>query len=101
MKVLLFILLFTTAYRISSYCPNDTFSSAADDKCYFIPRDSVQFKLAEMNCIDQNANLASISNAFDNMNLTGKNYGMGNFISRDAQICAACIMRVPVIYLMV
>ena len=101
MKVLLFILLFTIAYRISADCPNGTFSSATGDKCYFIPNNYVQFKLAEMNCIDQNANLASISNAFDNMNLTGNNYGMGIFIHRDAQICVACIMRVPVIYIMV
>jgi hypothetical protein len=75
MKVLLFILLFTTAYRISADCPNGTFSSAAGDKCYFIPNGTKQFILAELNCKQQNGDLASISNAFDNMALTGKNYG--------------------------
>ena len=100
MKVLLFILLFTTAYRISADCPNGTFSSAAGDKCYFIPKDSRQFIQAEMNCIDRNANLASISNAFDNMNLTGNNYGRGIFYTLNL-LSTACIMRVPVIYLMV
>ena len=73
MNVLLFILLFTIAYRI--YCLNGTFSNVTGEKCYFIPSDINQFILAEMNCQYQNGNLASISNALDNMNLTGNNYG--------------------------
>jgi hypothetical protein len=89
MKVLLFTLLFTTAYRISANCPDGTFSSATGNKCYFIPKGSEQFMWAEMNCIDQNANLASISNVFDNMNLTGKNYGRGIFYIQRCSIFSA------------
>jgi hypothetical protein len=63
------------SYRIYAGCPNGTFSNVAGDKCYFILNDTQQFISAEMNCQDQNGDLASILNALDNMNLTGKNYG--------------------------
>ena len=75
MKALPLVLLFTFAYRIYADCPNGTFPNASGGKCYFIPHDSENFILAEMNCQEQNGDLASISNAFDNTILTGKNYG--------------------------
>ena len=74
MKYLL-VLFFAIIYKIDASCPNGTFPNVAQDKCYFIPNDSENFILAEMNCQEQNGDLASISNAFDNTILTGKNYG--------------------------
>ena len=85
MKYLL-VLFFAILYEIYASCPNGTFPNVAGDKCYFILKDSRQFIQAEMNCIDQNANLASISNAFDNMNLTGNNYGRGYFLYAEMQL---------------
>ena len=75
MKALLLLLLFNFAYRIYADCPNGTFPNVEKNKCYFIPKDSENFILAEMNCQEQNGDLASISNAFDNSDLTGINYG--------------------------
>jgi hypothetical protein len=72
MKVFLLILLFAIAYRVYAGCPNGTFPNVAGDKCYFIPNGTIEFVLAEINCKQQNGDLASISNAFDNMALTGK-----------------------------
>jgi hypothetical protein len=66
MKALLVLLLFTFAYRIYADCPNGTFPNESGGKCYFIPNDSSQFIPAEINCQEQNGDLASISNAFDN-----------------------------------
>ena len=74
MKYLLF-LFFAILYEIDASCPNGTFPNVAGDKCYFIPNGAKQFILAELNCKQQNGDLASISNVFDNMDLTGKNYG--------------------------
>ena len=74
MKYLL-VSFFAILYEIYATCPNGTFPNVAGDKCYFIPNDSENFILAEMNCQEQNGDLASISNAFDNNALTGKNYG--------------------------
>ena len=71
----LFVLSFAIVYEIYASCPNGTFPNVAKDKCYFIPKDSKQFILAEISCQNQNGNLASISNAFDNNALRGKNYG--------------------------
>ena len=73
MKALLLLFLFTIAYTIYAVCPNGTFSNVAGDKCYFIPNGTTEFILAEINCKKQKGDLASISNAFDNMALTGKN----------------------------
>ena len=74
MKYLL-ALFFAILYEIYASCPNGTFPNVAKNKCYFIPKDSKQFLLAEISCKNQNGNLASISNVFDNMDLTGKNRG--------------------------
>ena len=75
MKALLLLLLFNFANRIYADCPNGTFPNASGGKCYFISNDSSQFISAEISCQEQNGELASISNAFDNNDLTGKNYG--------------------------
>ena len=74
MKYLL-VLFFAIVYEIDASCPNGTFPNVAGDKCYFIPKDSKPFLLAETSCQNQNGNLASISNASVNADLTGKNYG--------------------------
>ena len=71
MKYLL-ILFFAIVYEIDASCPNGTYHIG--DKCYFIPKDSKPFLLAKTSCQNQNGNLASISNAFDNADLTGKHY---------------------------
>ena len=70
-----FLLFFAFAYEICAECPNGTFPNYAKNKCYFIPKDSNTSILAETSCQNQNGNLASISNAFDNADLTGKHYG--------------------------
>jgi len=62
MKYLLF---FAILYEIYASCPNGTFPNVAKDKCYFIPKDSKQFILAEISCQSQSGNLASISNVFE------------------------------------
>ena len=74
MKYLL-VLFFAIIYEIDARCPNGTLSNFAGDKCYFISKNVMKFSLAETSCQDQNGNLASISNAFDNNALRGKNYG--------------------------
>ena len=83
MKYLL-VSFFAILYEIYASCPKGTFPNIAGNKCYFIPNDTKQFILAELDCKKQNGDLASISNAFDNMALTGKNYG---WIS----LCAALV----------
>ena len=94
MKALPILLLFTFAYRIYAGCPNGTFPNASGGKCYFIPNDSENFILAEMNCQEQNGDLASVSSAFDNMNLTGNNYGWislrSSLVVARRMLCAAC-----------
>ena len=91
MKALSLLLLFTFAYRIYADCPNGTFPNASGGKCYFIPNDSENFILAEMNCQEQNGDLASISNAFDNNALRGKNYGWITFTF----ITGCCAQNAP------
>ena len=69
MKYLLF---FAIVYEIYASYPNGTFPNVSKDKCYFIPHSTKQFIQAEMNCKQQNGDLASIANAFDNNALRGK-----------------------------
>jgi len=70
MKYLL-VLFFAIVYEIYASCPNGT---APSGRCYFIPKDSNQSSSAETSCQDQNGNLASISDYYDNKYLKGKNY---------------------------
>ena len=74
MKYLL-VLFFAIVYKIDARCPNGTFSNFAGDKCYFISKDFTQFLMAKTSCQNQNGNLASISDSYDNFYLRGKNYG--------------------------
>lgn len=54
-------------------CPDNTFSNTKGDKCFFVPNDTKAFTSAEINCINSHGvGLASVSSAFDNMKLTGK-----------------------------
>jgi len=93
MKYLL-VLFFAILYEIYASCPNGTFPNVAGDKCYFIPNGAKQFILAELDCKQQNGDLVSISNAFDNMALTGKTMGgflraaLGEKTLRCAQRCS-------------
>ncbi len=57
MKYLLF---FAILYEIYASCPNGTFPNVAKDKCYFVPNGTKQFIQVEINCRQQNSDLASI-----------------------------------------
>ena len=89
MKYLL-VLFFAIVCEIDASCPNGTFSNDAGNRCYFIPKDSTQFLLAGTSCQNQNGNLASISDSFENAYLQGKNYG---WIS--LRHCCCCAQNAP------
>ena len=60
---------------ITKNLPKRFLNNVAGDKCYFIPNGTKQFIQADINCKQQNGDLASIANAFDNNALRGKNCG--------------------------